>query len=31
MLYLGPCLILVVLFARHGIYGILTGREQNHV
>ncbi len=31
MLYLGPCLILVALFARHGIYGILTGREQNHV
>ncbi len=30
MLYLGPCLILVVLFARHGLYGILTGRGSNH-
>ena len=30
MLYLGPFLIVVVLFARHGIYGILAGREKNH-
>ncbi|MBW6508531.1 MAG: branched-chain amino acid ABC transporter permease [Desulfuromonadales bacterium] len=31
MLYLGPALILVVLFARQGIYGMLAGRERNNV
>lgn len=30
MLYFGPVLILVVLFARHGLYGILAGRERRH-
>ncbi len=30
MVYLGPFLILVVLFARHGIYGIIAGREKDH-
>jgi branched-chain amino acid transport system permease protein len=30
MLYFGPALILVVLFARHGIYGILVGREKRY-
>jgi len=30
MLYFGPVLILVVLFARHGLYGILVGREKGH-
>ena len=28
-IFLGPFLILVVLFARHGIYGILQGRRVN--
>jgi branched-chain amino acid transport system permease protein len=27
MAYLGPILILVVLFAKHGLFGVLTGRE----
>lgn len=27
MVYLGPCLILVVLFARRGLYGVVVGRE----
>ena len=30
MLYFGPVLILVVLFARHGLFGILVGREKGH-
>jgi branched-chain amino acid transport system permease protein len=30
MLYFGPVLILVVLFVRHGLYGILVGREKRH-
>jgi branched-chain amino acid transport system permease protein len=30
MLYLGPFLIVVVLFARHGLYGILVGRERDN-
>ncbi|MEJ2471220.1 MAG: branched-chain amino acid ABC transporter permease [Desulfuromonadales bacterium] len=30
MVYLGPFLILVVLYARHGLYGIIAGREQDH-
>jgi len=30
MVYFGPLLILVVLFARHGLYGILAGREKHH-
>ena len=30
MLYFGPVLILVVLFARHGLYGILAGREKRY-
>ena len=30
MVYLGPCLILVVLFARHGIYSLLAGRRKRH-
>jgi branched-chain amino acid transport system permease protein len=30
MVYLGPFLVLVVLFARHGIYGIIVGREKSH-
>lgn len=30
MVYLGPILILVVLFARHGIYGIFVGHESRH-
>ena len=31
MFYLGPFLILVVLFARKGIYGLFSGRESRHV
>jgi len=30
MFYLGPFLIVVVLFAKHGIYGIIAGREEKH-
>ena len=30
MVYFGPSLILVVLFARHGLYGILVGKEKRH-
>jgi branched-chain amino acid transport system permease protein len=30
MLYLGPFLILVVLFAKHGIYGWLVGGNNKH-
>ena len=30
MLYFGPVLILVVLFARHGLYGMLVGKEKRH-
>lgn len=30
MVWLGPFLILVVLFARRGIYGLLLGREERH-
>ena len=30
MVYLGPFLILVVLFAKRGIYGLITGRNSNH-
>lgn len=30
MVYLGPFLILVVLYARHGIYGIIVGREKRN-
>ncbi|NOR49918.1 MAG: branched-chain amino acid ABC transporter permease [Desulfuromonadales bacterium] len=30
MLYFGPALILVVLFARHGLYGVLVGKEKRH-
>jgi branched-chain amino acid transport system permease protein len=30
MLYLGPFLIVVVLFARHGLYGLLVGRERDN-
>ena len=30
MVYLGPFLILVVLFAKHGIYGIIAGREEEN-
>jgi branched-chain amino acid transport system permease protein len=30
MLYLGPALLLVVLFARHGIYGIIVGKVNRY-
>jgi branched-chain amino acid transport system permease protein len=30
MVYLGPFLIMVVLFAKHGIYGIIAGREEKN-
>jgi branched-chain amino acid transport system permease protein len=30
MVYLGPFLILVVLFAKRGIYGVLAGGNDNH-
>ena len=30
MLYFGPLLILVVLFARHGLYGILVGKGKRY-
>ena len=30
MVYLGPFLILVVLFAKHGIYGVVVGQEKNN-
>ena len=30
MVYFGPVLILVVLFARHGLYGILIGKDKRH-
>jgi branched-chain amino acid transport system permease protein len=30
MVFLGPFLILVVLFARQGLYGIIVGREKNN-
>jgi branched-chain amino acid transport system permease protein len=30
LLYFGPVLILVVLFAHHGLYGILVGNEKRH-
>jgi branched-chain amino acid transport system permease protein len=30
MLYFGPALILVVLFARHGLYGVLVGKDKRH-
>ena len=30
MLYFGPALILVVLFARHGLFGVLVGKENRH-
>ncbi len=30
MVYLGPFLILVVLFAKRGIYGLLAGENSNH-
>jgi branched-chain amino acid transport system permease protein len=30
MVYFGPLLILVVLFARHGLYGILVGKGKRH-
>ncbi|PLX89583.1 MAG: branched-chain amino acid ABC transporter permease [Desulfuromonas sp.] len=30
MVYMGPFLILVVLFARHGLYGIIVGREKDN-
>ena len=30
MVYLGPFLILVVLFAKRGIYGWIIGREEHH-
>jgi branched-chain amino acid transport system permease protein len=29
MVYLGPFLVVVVLFARKGIYGLLLGREKH--
>ena len=30
MVYLGPFLVLVVLFARRGIYGLIAGGNRNH-
>jgi len=30
LVFFGPLLILVVLFARHGLYGILAGLEKRH-
>lgn len=30
MVYFGPALILVVLFARHGLFGILIGKDKRH-
>lgn len=30
LVYFGPVLILVVLFARHGLFGILVGKEKRH-
>jgi hypothetical protein len=30
MVYLGPFLILVVLFAKRGIYGLIAGGNGNH-
>ena len=30
MVYFGPVMILVVLFARHGLFGILVGKENRH-
>jgi len=30
MVYFGPLLIMVVLFARHGLYGILLGKRKCH-
>ena len=30
MVYFGPVMILVVLFARHGLFGILFGKEKRH-
>jgi branched-chain amino acid transport system permease protein len=30
MVYFGPLLILVVLFARHGLFGILVGKDKRH-
>jgi len=30
MVYLGPFLILVVLFAKRGIYGVIIGREEHY-
>ena len=30
MVYFGPVMILVVLFARHGLFGILVGKEKRH-
>lgn len=30
MLYMGPFLILVVLFAKGGLYGLITGRKNHH-
>lgn len=30
MVYLGPFLVLMVLFAKRGIYGLITGGDSNH-
>jgi branched-chain amino acid transport system permease protein len=30
MVYLGPILVLVVVFAKKGLFGLLTGRGKNH-
>jgi branched-chain amino acid transport system permease protein len=30
MVYLGPFLIIVVLFAKRGIYGVIAGGNGNH-
>lgn len=30
MVYLGPFLVIVVIFAKHGLFGLLTGRENRN-
>jgi branched-chain amino acid transport system permease protein len=30
MVYLGPFLVIVVIFAKHGLFGLLTGRENQN-
>ncbi len=30
MVYLGPILVIVVIFAKHGLFGLLTGREKQN-